>query len=951
MTKQEAFSEINKIQNEYVKDLLGLINSSDYEMMKTIDFTSATGTGKTKMMSKLINLLPDCYFIVTTLSKGQLHLQVREELEKDCLQDNYFVYGSADYKINSKLDAEDIIDKIPENTKCIWLRDEGHIKTNRYDELLQNVCYKVINFSATNPHSDIQCNFTQTMMLRTVNQTSGTPADAIKRLIEIKKAHKKIKGYNPCAIFRCITGNDKLHKEIVALCKKNNLKYIDINDDPYVMAELCEDDNENDVIINKFKIVEGIDIRRAHVLYMDNQPENNATTIQAIGRCRRNALLYRDDIDILAPENEKLLKETRECYVYYNVKSMRIDADQDGELQYAFCNYISCEALKAGTTIEVTDGQLENGLYVLELEGQTGRFNIRTDESTGFNIVDPITDFYAAKEDYFGNVENFIYLYNDRKVHIKNLKYFPMTLGEDIVKDPYMFSLNRREKKHLPYYDLYKTFDYHDLYYSLCKAACKKYTESFTFKVTNDLETKTKLINVYTRYIKIFTRKHIKELLVAKLDINYIIDYLNVPKESINDSIKVNLATVRLFIDFALLFFIREKMSIDYFQSQKKDEFFICAGGEKYIKARFLDLEKLLRLLYVPEGMVDEYTEIIFSSLNRLDECVRTHTIKDTHYDYEDFVKPLTDDEKYQMDTGKLSRYYGGYYKNQLLTPNVIEKFIIQKDYVWTINDRHSAMIGTDSMKQIRLESGTRWIEARAITSKVGSYTKLDRYISKQYFKELEYARTLYFSGKNDFSFDKKCNSIIGYCVEYYSKFLVYGNRYLYPHIDRALGEANRRKPTREVIIRACMLKYKAMMALCFGDETAKLIQGIKIKQLITENYKDFVSLVVKLGKRTAEYVKANIYPNREPVNNVNPNLSVRHISGLADYITSDTILDVKVRNNIDEKCVKQVLAYHYLSTKRTDLNIKRVIVYDATSDRALVIPIDPSNQIRSNGE
>ena len=949
MTKQEAFNEINKLQDEYVRDLLGLINSPDYAMMKTIDFTSATGTGKTKMMSKLINLLPDIYFIVTTLSKGQLHLQVRDELAKDCKQDNYYVYGSADYKINSKLDAEDIIGRIPENTKCIWLRDEGHIKTNRYDELLKNVCYKVVNFSATNPHSDIQCNFTQTMMLRTVNQTSGTPADAINRLIEVKKAHKKVKGYNPCAIFRCISGNDKLHKEIVALCKKNNLKYIDINDDPYVMAELCEDDNENDVIINKFKIVEGIDIRRAHVLYMDNQPENNATTIQAIGRCRRNALLYRDDIDILAPENEELLKETRECYVYYNVKNMRIDTDQDGELQYAFCNYISCEALKAGTTIEVANGQLANGLYVLELEGQTGRFAIRTDESTGFNIVDPITEFYATKEDYVGNVENYIYLNNEKKVHIRDVKFFPITLDADIVKDPAatietIFGFGYH---HLPYYDLYKTFHCHDLYYYFCKAVCKKYTESFTFKISSTSNIKTNLINTYTRYITIFTREYIKDLLTTKQDINYIIDFLGVPKESINDSIKVNLATVRLFIDFALLYFLRENRSIDYFTSPNKDEFYICAVGVKYIRARFIDLEKLLCLLYVPEGMVDEYTEIIYSSLTQLDECVRTCTIKDTYYDYEELYKPVTDDEKYQMFTGQLSSFRSS---DQSLTPDVIEKFTVQKDYSWIINDRHSAMIGTDSMKQIRLESGSHWIEARAITHKIGSYTKLDRFISKQYFKELEYARTLCFSGKNDFSLDKKCNSIIGYCVEYYSKYLLYGNRYLYPHIDRALGEAKRKKPTREVIIRACMLKYKAMMALCFGNEAAKLIQGISIEQLITEKYKDFVTLVVKLGKRTAEYVNANLYPDREPENNVNPNLSVRHISGLADYITPDTILDVKVRNNIDEKCVRQVLAYHYLSTKRSDLNIKRVIVYDASSDRAVVIPIEPCNQISSKG-
>ena len=154
MTRTEAFAEINQIQDFYVDELISLINNPDYAVMKTIDFTSPTGTGKTKMMSKLINKFPDYYFIITTLSKGQLHLQVRESLQKDCNQNNFYVYGNADYKSNSILDAKDIIDKIPVNTKCIWLRDEGHIKTNRFDALLRNrnVCYKVVNFSATNMH-------------------------------------------------------------------------------------------------------------------------------------------------------------------------------------------------------------------------------------------------------------------------------------------------------------------------------------------------------------------------------------------------------------------------------------------------------------------------------------------------------------------------------------------------------------------------------------------------------------------------------------------------------------------------------------------------------------------------------------------------------------------------------------------------------------------------------
>ena len=321
MTREEAFRDINETQDYYVHQLYDMINDSTMDIRIIIDFKSPTGTGKTKMMAKLIKLFDSekYYFIITSLSKGQLHRQIRTNLSKDLSgRNNFFVYGSADYKINSRLDAMDIISRIPKNAKCIWLRDEGHIKTNRFDELLLSKCYKIVNFSATPDHADIECNFAHTMMLRTVNQCKGTPEDVINKLIEIKKIHSNIKHYNPCLIVRDV--NDTTVNTFIELCRSNNLKYINIINENYNIQELCKDDNEYDVIINKFKIVEGIDIRRAHVLYMDNQPKNISTTIQSIGRCRRNALLYRDDIDILAEENADLLKATRECYVYYNVK-------------------------------------------------------------------------------------------------------------------------------------------------------------------------------------------------------------------------------------------------------------------------------------------------------------------------------------------------------------------------------------------------------------------------------------------------------------------------------------------------------------------------------------------------------------------------------------------------------------------------------------------------------
>ena len=675
-TKDVAFVEINSLQDFYVDELISMIDDPKHKIMKSINFTSATGTGKTRMMCKLVNKLPDYYFIITTLSKGQLHKQVRHELEKNCNYDNFYVYGSADYKTNSKIQANDIISKIPKGVKCIWLRDEGHIKTNRFEELLSDVCYKIVNFSATNMYADIQCNFVSIMMLRTVNQSTGKPEDAIKKLLEVKETHKSVQGYNPCAIFRCVSGDDELYDNIISLCEQYGLKYIDITEDSFVMSELCEDDNEYDVIINKFKIVEGIDIRRAHVLFMDNQPGNVSTTIQLIGRCRRNALLYQNDIDILASENADLLKATRECYVYYNVANMKIDSDEYGELCYAFCNYISCEALKCNSRIYVENGQLSNGLYVLELENCTGYFDIVQDENTGFNVVSPMTDFYA---------------------------------------------------------------------------------------------------------------------------------------------------TVK-----------RERNS-----------------------------------------------------------CI------------------------------------------------------------YTVNDRESAIVGVELMRQSKYRNGIRWVESTTVTAKISSYNKFSQFLQDKYKVELESVKGQYFTGQNNFKFGKKCNSMVGCCVEYYSKYLLYGESYLdgYWEDDSVwkglkteyMGSFTEYFAYRKKlqVIRACMNRYREELGDCFGQGARMCAKGFQIKSLVQKQFKDFVDVIVELGERTADFVRQTLYADCVPTDNVNPNLSIRHISGLADYITYDTILDVKVLNHINEQCVLQVLGYHYLSTKRSDLDIKRVIVYDATSNRAVTIHID----------
>lgn len=1043
MTRQEAFDEINAIQNMYVDKLISLIDNDDYAAIKNIYFTSPTGTGKTKMMSKLINKMGSYYFIVTTLSKGQLHLQISKSLQEDCIQDNYFVYGSLDYRINSKLDAETIIARIPQGKKCIWLRDEGHIKTNRFDALLQSVCYKVVNFSATNAYSDIQCDFTQTMMLRTVNQMPGSPEDAIKKLVEVKQKHKDVLGYNPCAIFRCVSGDDDLYNTIINLCEKYHLTYIDISNEPFVMEYLCEDNNENDVIINKFKLIEGIDIRRAHVLYMDNQPSNNATTIQAIGRCRRNALLYRDDIDIFSAKNKELLENTRECYVYYNVETMKIDSDVNGELYYAFCDEISCEALKTGMTIEVENGKLPNGLKVMELRGLTGRFEILTDPGTGFNIVSPITEFYDTVEQKFNE---YLYVnhygFEQKPSYIDKRFGLPATSYKKIRTND-VSKMHLRHKKDSSYYMISEYDDISDykvlqpdfttnIAYFDKKA--KKYTKTFLEKAlcltrietilgmnSQQKHTSDYYANALATYKSehndLYTMRFYQETLNLDKYIVENVDGMSCDKLLIRDimcnesQIYLSFCCLQRFISESksMLSITDEKMNDIIFRniermikeviklvlvvginkddSENINKIILCyfkriiERNIYFNEASFFNIyfneasllagmETLayptLRIectfghnISVSKAAIDRYfkcldmflehpefttknisldtiVNVILQQIQATRNKLSSNIVERVRMDYTSLFQVVSSEEIKQLNEGNLRL-------TNTITKTLLEKLQSYK-HDKIINDKESAVVGVDIMKPIKANNKMIWIESCSVSSKIGNYNKLNAFISKKYSSELTDGKSQCFNGKNNFKLDKKCNSALGYCVEYYSKYLVYGESYLEGFIEIALREAKSDKLNESLIVRACMLKYKEMMARSFGQNVSKILKTMSVTTLTQEKYRYFVELVVTLGSQTAEYVKQELYSNQTALDDTDPDLSIRHISGLADYITKDTILDVKVLNHIDEKCIRQVLAYHYLSTKRSDLKISKVIVYDAVSNKAVKINITSEN-------
>lgn len=834
MTREEAFKDINETQDDYIAQLIDYMNAPATQAFKVINFTSPTGTGKTKMMAKLINQFPNRYFIVTSLSKGQLCKQILNSLNKDCPNRNYDVYGTMEYTINSRLQADEILGRIKPNTECIWLRDEGHIKTNRYDELLADKCFKVINFSATNEHTDIQCNFAHTMMLRTVNQQTGTPEDAIKKLLEIKEMHRAVKNYNPCAIFRCIKGSTIIYNSIIALCEKYHLKYIDLSEDTVQISALCEDNNEYDVIINKFKLIEGIDVRRAHVLYMDSQPKNDITSIQAIGRCRRNALLYRDDIDILATENKELLANTRECYVYFNVKDMRINTDVDGELCYAFCPYISCESLKLGATIEVDNGQLSNGLYVKELSGESGIFTIEKDENTGFNIVKPLTEFYKQrvrnpemylfvelkdredktlgyKKILINNILKVTHAINDTQyIQIQNAQWrlnsyqindnvFVLDIFKHnmdlLTRDAFttkiqIFKVNDfLTSIHMPEIDIESYIDEnHEVYMKLCKNGLDidnyKYTiHEATSNIINIFDTSSieflkycsiKLYRkLYGQYgngdkwiynnIKWYIDKSIMNVICLKNQITCSNDIKKIIFYSFEHCYEFPLVNrediMQLFAPYERTYpkiIVESRYGATITVTLRDVEKYYDDLNNRLKQIKAFDINDNLENLYL------SIKEHLQETYNRL----KNRIIDKVCIDCTPLYENITNDEKKKIENDEI--------KLESMITNKNLKHLARHCYHLTVNDKESAIVGLDLFRPFKNRNTNQmtWVESSAVTSKIDKYTKLNRFITQKYEMELLDVQPLLFSGKNSFPLDSRCNSMLGYCVEFYSKYL-----------------------------------------------------------------------------------------------------------------------------------------------------------------------------------
>lgn len=971
ITKKEALADINQTQDYYVEKLFSQIFSGDnsLEGIREINFTSPTGTGKTVMIAKLLNLCPDCFFVITSLSRGQLKIQIENRIASLAKYSNFVVYGLSDYTKTTILREEDIIDALPTNKRIIWIRDEGHVATNRWQEVLRDRSYRIINFSATNKNSNgIQCNFTHTMMLRTVCQNDGEPTDALIKLNEIKEKHRCVKGYNPCALFRVV--KDEHIQSIIEACERYNLKYINITVDDFDMSELCEDNNEYDVIINKYKITEGIDLKRCHVIYMDSKPGNESTIIQIIGRARRNALFWRDDIDILSEENRDLLEITRECFVYYRIPETAVEQDKNGELLYALCDKISVEDLKPNTVITVENGQLLNGLYILELENKTGSYKITLDKNTGFNIVDN-PSFYSKKTSKTErlsldlstenlSIRKIIFKdslitrfkssgFYSNEIHFKKLTYSLMKklmLKKNIKLDfdyweNYLDFKNREKDIDRNKFEQFRqsvpdetifidatdlkrySFDFFELEEEYKKATFRVKLENvklFEKVKTNKKEDAVRLNTQLIKYIdkiecyewndidKITSIKWVEPISPSTYILSEHPLLKNLKDRNINNRYDLDHALSKnknTFLGISINEWIDLFENIEYFGDLNRYK-------TKVVGIDYLNKQYNLKIKnsYLAAFRKNEYPTIITNTYNSPIYRIHKNMAEPTLIRWSDLSINV----------------------NQIINENY-------EPYEKTLNDAEIAIIGNDLMRYV----GGKYVPDTAVTSKLSKYCKFNSFITRKYESTIKGCLNDCFNGKNNFDFDKKCNSCLGFCVEYFSKIVLFGENCFLNEIREALSETKSSVVSDAVRVKAAIIRYRKEMALCYGSGVLNRIPSISIDSLSSEKYKSFVNCVSKLGKRTARFVQSKMYPNgiTDKTKRYDPNLSVDNISALCDYINENTIIDIKVTSSITVQHIKQVLSYHYLSTKRSDLHINKLIVYDAVTEKYVEIIVE----------
>lgn len=246
---QEAIDLQNTAVTSLYNDVLG--------DKRELTFRAPTGSGKTRMMSDLMNRIlsekDDVVFLVSTLSKGGLAKQNYDAFEltskngtftklspylintetstEEALyiptEHNVYVLPRDLYKEGGKLMQGAMLNflrTITENfigtglNKRIYLiKDECHQATNNLDDLSESFFTKVINFSATpnlgrGQNPDVQITDDEAVRVKLIKRVIfGDPSDSIEKALDqfrdIKEKYTNLLGISPCLIIQISNQN------------------------------------------------------------------------------------------------------------------------------------------------------------------------------------------------------------------------------------------------------------------------------------------------------------------------------------------------------------------------------------------------------------------------------------------------------------------------------------------------------------------------------------------------------------------------------------------------------------------------------------------------------------------------------------------------------------------------------------------------------------------------
>lgn len=250
--------EVIELQENAVSSLIKKI-----ETQKEVTFRAPTGSGKTYMMSDLMDRIlsqkEDVVFLVSTLSKGGLAEQNYEKFIE--YSSNGAFKRLKPYLINTQVTGEERL-FIPEdfnvyvlprdlykeggllmqgamnnflqtitvnlfgkglNKKIYVIKDECHQATNNLDTLASSFFEKIINFSATpnlkrGQNPDVQITDEDAVKANLIKRIElggldDSVEDAILKFEEIKKDYRDLLGVNPCLIIQ-ISNKDKAEEEL-----------------------------------------------------------------------------------------------------------------------------------------------------------------------------------------------------------------------------------------------------------------------------------------------------------------------------------------------------------------------------------------------------------------------------------------------------------------------------------------------------------------------------------------------------------------------------------------------------------------------------------------------------------------------------------------------------------------------------------------------------------------